>query len=237
MKKYVFAIICAVFTLPVFCQTGEKNFIDQNYIEVSGTAEMEVSPDLISLQIFISETDTKGKTTAETLEKEMKEQLVKVGIDLLKDLKVSNLSSHYQSRFLGGNSVAVSRSYVLVTHDAATAEKVVELLGEIGISNISVLKIDHSQLAQKRFNLRLDAVKAAKVKAEAMAAALGQSIGKAIFVSENFDSAYLQTISNSVNGVFGKNRLDLMESTSMEPELEFQQIPLRSSVLVRFILN
>lgn len=36
-------------------QTGEKNFIDQNYIEVTGTAEMEIVPDEIYLKIVLSE--------------------------------------------------------------------------------------------------------------------------------------------------------------------------------------
>lgn len=41
-------------------QTGEKNFIDQNYVEVTGTAELEIVPDEIYLRIVISEKD-KGK--------------------------------------------------------------------------------------------------------------------------------------------------------------------------------
>ena len=45
-------------------QTGEKNFIDQNYIEVTGTAEMEIVPDEIYLKIVLSEKD-KGKKSLE----------------------------------------------------------------------------------------------------------------------------------------------------------------------------
>ena len=38
-------------------QTGDKNFIDQNYIEVTGNSEMEISPDLIYIKILINEKD------------------------------------------------------------------------------------------------------------------------------------------------------------------------------------
>lgn len=58
------SVICIV--LPDFMglgrygSNGGKNFIDQNYVEVTGTAELEIVPDEIYLRIVISEKD-KGK--------------------------------------------------------------------------------------------------------------------------------------------------------------------------------
>lgn len=51
-----------------------------------------------------------------------------------------------------------------------------------------VAGVDHSQMQQKRFALRPKAVKAAKIKAEAIAGTLGQKTGKAINLAENNDN-------------------------------------------------
>ncbi|HBH21980.1 MAG TPA: SIMPL domain-containing protein, partial [Cytophagales bacterium] len=38
-----------------FAQSSTKNFIDENYIEVTGTARIEIIPDEIYLKIIINE--------------------------------------------------------------------------------------------------------------------------------------------------------------------------------------
>jgi len=218
-----------------FPQTGEKNFIDQNYIEVTGTAEMEIVPDMIYLNIIVNESDTKGKIPLETLELKMKQRLAENGVDVGKDLTVSDLSSGYKKYFLKDKDVVSKRSYVLLVHDAATAGKVIEALGEEEISNISILKTDHSQMAQKRFDIRLDAIKAAKRKAEAMAGALGQTIGKAIYITETSNDNYLQ--SNTISQIRGSRTSDNSIFINGFPDLSFENFTIKSSVLVRFILN
>lgn len=233
MKKLILPAFFVLITGLVFAQSGEKNFIDQSYIEVTGTAEMGIVPDMIYLNIIINESDTKGKIPLETLEQKMKQRLAENGVDVGKDLTVSDLSSGYKKYFLKDKDVVAKRSYILLVHDAATAGKVIEALGEEEISNISILKTDHSQMAQKRFDIRLDAVKAAKRKAEAMAGALGQSIGKAIFISETNDNRYVQMNSNVLN-----EPLRFMGTEALpEQELSFNNISIKSSVLARFILN
>lgn len=97
-------IVCIVLSLLLgsfvtMAQSGEKNFIDQNYIEVSGTAEMEIVPDQIYLKIVISEKD-KGKKTVEQQEKAMIAILQKLGIDVRKDLLMKDMSSNFKSYFL-----------------------------------------------------------------------------------------------------------------------------------------
>lgn len=61
----------------------EKNFIDQNYIEVTGRAEKEIVPDLIYLNIRINERDSKTKAPIAQTEKAMLAKLTEIGIDPL----------------------------------------------------------------------------------------------------------------------------------------------------------
>jgi uncharacterized protein len=46
MKRFIVGILLMI-SLTGFSQNGEKNFIDQNYIEVTGKAEMDIVPDMI----------------------------------------------------------------------------------------------------------------------------------------------------------------------------------------------
>lgn len=232
MKKFIFSVVLMLLSGFTFAQSGEKNFIDQPYVEVTGTAEMEIVPDMIYLKIIINETDTKGKISIESLEKKMKQSLGELGIDVVKDLTVEDLSSSYIRYFLKEKDVVTSREYVLLVHDAAMAGKAIKALSDENISNISILKVDHSLMAQKRFDLRLEAVKTSKIKAEAMAEAIGQKIGKAIFLSEYTDIAL--PLQSNVSGVL---YLKEREDNYNEPELSFKNIQLKSSVNARYILN
>lgn len=232
MKKTAFTFLFTVFTMFLFAQQGEKNFIDQPYIEVTGTAELDIVPDMIFLAITLNETDTKGKISLETLEKNMKQQLTDLGIDVTRDLTVEDLSSNFVRYFLKEKEVVTSRRYNLLVHDADMAGKAIRTLSEEEISNISISKIDHSQMAQKRFDLRLEAVKAAKRKAEAMAESIGQQIGKAIYITEN--QGFSPYVQSNINALYMENR-DAAEP--LEPGLSFKNINIKSSVNVKFILN
>ena len=57
-------------------------------------------------------------------------------------------------------------------------------LESLGISNINIERIDHSELDKFREEVKVAAIKAAKQKAEALAGAIDQSIGKAIYILE-----------------------------------------------------
>lgn len=225
--------VIAVFLLWVICsmaQTGEKNFIDQNYMEVTGTAEMEVVPDEIYLKIVISEKD-KGKKSVEEQEKRMIGILQKLGIDVRKDLLMKDISSDFKIYFLKRAAIQTEKEYQLCMHGA---EKIGQLLMDLeaaGISNISVDRLDHSQLEKFRREVKVNAVKAAREKAEAFAEALGQEVGRALYVGENGSGYYPRQ--NAAANVRIRGASVLHEA----PVLDFEKIQLKYSVLVRFELK
>lgn len=214
-----------------WAQSGEKNFIDQNYIEVTGTAEMEVVPDEIYLKIVLSEKD-KGKKSLEVMEKDMVAVLKRLGIDVRKDLLIKDLSSDFKYYFLKRTAIQTEKEYQLCLHGA---EKVGPLLVELekaGISNISVDRVDHSRLESFRREVKINAVKAAKEKAAAFAEALGQQAGRALYISES-GGGYYPRANGIVNVSF--KAASMMDEAA--PELDFEKIFLKHSVLVRFELK
>ena len=97
MKKIMLAGLLLFTTLMATkAQSGEKNFIDKPYIEVTGKAEMEVTPDRIYMSITINEKDSKGKIVLAQSEKDMMTKLKALGIDTKKDLSVKDMSSNFK---------------------------------------------------------------------------------------------------------------------------------------------
>lgn len=224
--------VMIVLLWPILCQaqSGEKNFIDQNYMEVTGTAEMEVVPDEIYLKIVISEKD-KGKKSVEEQEKRMIGILQKLGIDVRKDLLMKDISSDFKIYFLKRAAIQTEKEYQLCMHGT---EKIGQLLMDLeaaGISNISVDRLDHSQLEKFRREVKVNAVKAAREKAEAFAEALGQEVGRALYVGENGSGYYSRQ--NAAANVRVRGAGVLHEA----PVLDFEKIQLKYSVLVRFELK
>ena len=63
MKNITALLSLLSITAITFGQNGQKNFIDQPYIEVSGFAETEIIPDEIYLRIELSENDKGNRQT------------------------------------------------------------------------------------------------------------------------------------------------------------------------------
>ena len=93
--RHLFFTLLLLSSSVLIAQTGGKNFIDLNYIEVTGKAEMEIVPDDIYIRILLNEKDFKGKTLAE-IEKLMYDKLNDLGFDLSKDLALKDLVSNFQ---------------------------------------------------------------------------------------------------------------------------------------------
>ena len=212
----------------------EKNFIDQPYIEVTGKAELDVIPNEIYMQIIINETDNKGKKSVETLEKEMMKKLKEIGIDITKDLSIKDFTSNFKSYFLKKTDILTSKKYQLLVHDGKTAGMVFFELESIGLSNISIERVDNSELTRLRNKVKVNAIKAAKEKASMLAHAIGQMASSAIFIQEQ-NPGYYRRPQMATNIMVKSMAMDA--SPEVMPEIEFEKIHLEYSILVRFALQ
>jgi uncharacterized protein len=237
MKK-IYVILLTLF--PAFsaisAQTGEKNFIDRPYIEVTGKAETEIVPDRIYMNIVINEKDNKGKVVLAQAEKAMMTKLKELGIDTRKDLSVKDMSSNFKNYWVRSSDIMTSKEYQLLVTSAQTAGKVMQALEQSGISNVSIEKVDHSQIEQFRREVKAKAVKNAKEKATDMAQAIGQVAGKALYLQEieYNNTPYLRGRLAGIS-VKASSNLALEEDTT--PDIEFEKIKLEYQVSAKFELN
>lgn len=199
--KSIFLFVALLCATIVHAQSGEKNFIDQPYIEVTGKAEQEVIPDKITLNVQLSETDNRTRTPLEEREKQLMTKLAESGVDVAKNVKVKDQMSSFQSRVFS-KDIVQKKEYLVIVTDAATVQRVFTNLETIGVSNVSVYKLENSKIEQYRKDVKVKAIKAAQEKARSLAEAVGQTIGKAMYVQEiNFypSAATQSNVLQSVN--------------------------------------
>jgi hypothetical protein len=234
MKNTLTAFLLTV-AISTFSQTAEKNFIDQNYIEVTGVAEMEITPDLIYVDIVLSENDNKNKMSLPETESKMIEKLKEIGIDVTKDMSVRDFTSSFKDYWISKTDVILTKEYQLLLRDAKLLQKVFTEMKNLGISNLRINRFDHSKIEQFRKEVKVNAIKAAKEKAGFLTMAVDQTIGKAIFIQELSGGNIMnQMAGRNANVLFAVKNAVGQES---EQDLSVDKIKLAYSILVRFELK
>ena len=157
MKKWMILAAAVVLAAPVFAQTQEAF---PSYIQVNGRSQMEVTPDEFYLSIVINERESKGKITVEIQQRQMIDALKKLGVDVEKQLKVTNMSSDFYKKA----SSLTTAKYQLLLHSAAEVGDVTAALGDLGISNVGIVRVTRSDIDSLKEQVRLDAIRNAKSK-------------------------------------------------------------------------
>ncbi len=229
MKNILVAIIAICI---VNLASGQiKNFIDQPYIEVTGKAEMEITPDEIYIEITLKESDTKGKESVEKLERKLVNTLSSMGIDTEKNLKVKDYSSSFRFYKLKKDDIFKSKEYELTLHNPKKIGPLFYRLEQQGISNMDILKIGHSKMEEFRLEVKTLAAKAAQLKAKHLAASVNQEIGKAIHIQE-VDYPSFGNSNMMIRGI-ASEKFDEAPTTN----LEFESIKLSAKVRAKFELK
>lgn len=207
---------------------------DKGYIEVNGYNKSEVAPDKIFISFQIDEKDTKGKVALATMERDMIKALEKTGVNVEKQLTVNDMSSNFQKYILKRQEIMNTRNYQLVVPDAKSAANVFAALESTGVSNATITGSEYSKMEELRLENKVKAAKNAQEKAAALAGAVGQSIGKAIYIQDT-ERFYAPRPYNGM--MMAKSAsFDTAESAPM-PNIEFEKISVESNVTIRFILQ
>lgn len=230
-------IIAFVLMISSTFALGQKNFIDTNFIEVTGKAEMEITPDMIYLKVLLNEKDTKNKISVSDLEAKMVAKLKEIGIDITKNLLIKDFSSNYKFYALSKREILLTKEYQILVNDAKTASKVLIGLEDIGISNVSIDRVDHSKMEDFRREVKVNAIKAAKEKAESLTSAIGQTIGKAIFIQEIEPRVGYAPVASNTIMIRGMSSMSGLNTNSQSLDVDFEKIEIEYSILCKFELK
>ena len=158
--------------------------------------------------------------------------LKKLGVDVDRQLKVANLSSEF---FKKKSSVATAK-YQLQLGSSAEVARVWQSLDELGISNVSILKVSHSKIDQYKEEVRVEAIRNAQRNAATLAEAIGQKVGRCFYIYDS-NSNVLPTVYDNVVLMRSAKAAGVVEMQAEEDPLEFKTLRLEYGVQAKFVLE
>jgi len=157
-------------------------------IEVSGTAERMVVPDELTFRITLSERMSgRNKIAIDQQEATLRSELEKIGVDVAKDLSIYDVSARY-FRYRKIRDVLATQDYRLVIRDLEKVAQLQEIADKLNVSSLDLILAENTTIENIRQELRIEAIKAAKAKAESIMQAIGGKVGNAIYVKEVDDT-------------------------------------------------
>ncbi|ROI04098.1 DUF541 domain-containing protein [Chryseobacterium sp. G0240] len=171
MKLKHFLLIGAL-TLGSFINAQE---VKKNAIEVTGVAEMEVEPDEIIFSIGIK---ANNKNDLADNEKKLFEILKNAGVKN-EDIKFKSM---YQNIYI--QAARFTKNYRFTVGTKSNISKIFEDLNQKWVTSLNIAEVKNTKIADFRKAVKINALKAAKEKADYLLESMGKKTGNAIEIVE-----------------------------------------------------
>jgi uncharacterized protein YggE len=181
MKKLFILIALVTFTGSVFAQSVDL----RRRIEVSGTAEKEVTPDIINVSISLQEyLDGKKKITIDQLENQLENAVKEAGI-AKEDFTVNNVSA-WNNTYNKKKTpdFLASKQYSIKFRDLNKYNQILNKIDPKGIQSTNIDSYDYSKVEDLKRDLKIKALLAAKEKAAYLLSSINDKVGDAISITE-----------------------------------------------------
>jgi uncharacterized protein YggE len=239
MKRSALVLFAAPFLVLAFAKTASAQDAcpKPRIISVIGTAEINIPPDEVTLRMGIDTRD-RDLSVAKAKHDERSRKVISLarsaGVDE-KDISTTmlNMEPDYSEekipKFLG---YEVSQTIAITLKDLSKYEMLMTKLLDAGVNRVSGIDFHLGDPRKAREEARAKALHAAKEKAVAMAAVLGQTVGKPWAISEEGSRwAGLNASANAVNG------RSLAQIQDFDSTIAPGQVTIRVSVEVSFQLE
>jgi uncharacterized protein YggE len=231
MKKLLTLAFATVLSVSAMAQQVDL----RKKINVSGSAETEVTPDIIyisiSLKEYFKDNSNKKKVDITTLENQLYTAVQKAGIDK-ENLTINNLSSYSWATEKKKNpDFLASKQYRLKVSDLNKFNDIIDAIDPKGIASTNIDSYDYSKIETLKKELKIKALQAAKAKATYLVEALGDKLGSALDIQEINNESYPQPMYRNVM-MMKSESADSMGAPS--PEIDFKKIKLNYQMNVVF---
>ncbi|MEO8795587.1 MAG: SIMPL domain-containing protein [Daejeonella sp.] len=233
MKGILTAILLGTFALSAFSQ----NIDNRRKIEVTGSAEEEVTPDIIymtiSLKEYFKDSNNKKKIEIDYLEKQLQSAVINAGIPK-ENFMINNVSSYnyYWDKKKNPDFLA-SKQYRIKVTDLNKFNQIMAAVDSRGIEYSNIDSYDYSKIESLKSQLKIKALQAAKAKATYLAESIGEKIGSAIDIQEINNEYYPQPMYRS-NAMM---KSDTMSEAATMPDIDFKKIKLNYQMRTVFELK
>lgn len=228
-----------------FCSNAFAQNFQNPYpktITVNGSAEVELTPDEIYVQIDLKEYEKKGGGKV-SIEKIRQEFLTAVRSMGLPDTALSiagyggaNGNPWWRRKNKLKDELYAAITYQVKLRNSAQIDQLVDKLDDAATQNFYVQRTSHSRLEEIRKNLKIGAVKAAKEKAIYLAEAINEKVADAVTINEPnefYQPYYKDMMSNTAM----RAQATASESVVDQPQADFKKIKIRYDVNVVFALK
>lgn len=216
----------------LFATTVAWGQTDKRYIEVIGSAETDIDPNIIVITVQLREYDeNKTKVTLDKIEADFNAALTKSNVPK-ENVRLANLSSDaYRPRkrdrdayFQKIYEVTFSRSQDVLSFltNAAGAR----------IESIHIVKLSHTEIQKFRLETKVAALNAAEMKAEVLLNAVGSKRGKVLLIEER--SASTESFNRSLDYTTNQAYFSIEGSSEDSDDMPLKKIHLRFEILARF---
>lgn len=240
--KFPKNLIAAVLVFTSYTMHGQTLPLaeEKPFIEVTGTAGLEIAPDEIYVDIIIQERyDGKEKLPVDQQEQKLKTVLEQLHVDI-KDLSLSSANAEYVNVKKVGKDVLTEKNYKLKLTDAFTVGKLFEQLDKIDLTNAYISMMNHSKMDSLKKEIRIKAIKAAKEKADYLLSAIGAKTGQPLMVQERDYGAINPLALNSRNrGEYAEKELYKEGGViiNVKENVQLKMLKIESAIFVKFAIK
>jgi uncharacterized protein YggE len=236
------AVIAVILGIGVFQTHSMKIDLDlsehnNNTITVTGTAEQQTAADTASISFYVTKKGTDQSTVANyvnTNTKTVVDVIKGLGIDT-KDIKTTNYSINPEYSWDDGQrnftGYRAQQSVSVIIRDL---EQVPEVLAKVVEQNVDSLNGPNfyiDKLDDLKDNLRAEAIKDAKKKANELADELGVDVDKIVGFSEDtFNGGYAPMAKMTM----AMSEMDNMGGGIVEPEINVGEEKITKTVTITF---
>jgi uncharacterized protein len=177
-------ILFLILTLPFFASAQQEVFKGEHFIEVTGTAHLEIEPNEIYTVIRLKEfEENRQKTSLESLDTDFLNALKQAGIDR-KRLELADAGSRIGKFGRKDKDAFREKTYQLKLTSAAELEKFLEKLEPVKVDLVDVTRLHHTDYEKIKLDLKTKALQAARSKAETLLKSINAEIGKPLMVRD-----------------------------------------------------
>jgi uncharacterized protein YggE len=235
MLKPVAAVVVLCFA--ALSAQGQEACTNTKIVKTTGTAELKVTPDQAVIQLGVehqSATAKNAKTVVADTSRKILAALKGLGIED-KDIQTDYLYLQPMIDYRKGlriTNFTAEQSLSVKIRDLSKLDGVMDAVMSAGANNIGGIEYQSSALRKYKDEARDAAAKAAREKADALAKALGNQIGKTYSIEE-----VQQNEGYSPYGVLGGvPNIAIEEDKPRAPSTAPGELTVKASVIVAFDL-
>jgi len=225
MKKLILIALAGFISASAFAQNVDL----RRKITVSGTAEKEVTPDIINVSISLQEYfEGKKKINIEQLQSTLEDAVKQAGIPKA-DFTINNIAGwNNQWQKKKNPDFLESRQYNIRLHDLSRIDQVLASLDPKGVQQTGIASYDYSKMPEIKQEMKIQALLAAKEKATYLLNSIGEKLGRPIDINDSDNSDILQYQPSYANRVVSR------EIRIGETDIDIKPIKLSFQVQVVF---